>query len=209
MKAHSSPSAAFASCGSLAFLGPVLFGTKRHALIPQTPPLQRIGAPRFGPPSRGNVRCRLRYRAASAQLDPPNSEVDWVFVDIATKNAPPSLTERLEDEVQDDAMSLVRTVLRDTSSELSLLLCCDEEIRKMNSKWRGMDNATDVLSFPQDDPDRVILGDVVISVETAERQAEERGLELRDELRILLLHGLLHLLGYDHEGAIEGDWLVV
>lgn len=100
-------------------------------------------------------------------------------------------------------------MLRDAACELSVSLVSDAAMRGVNSKWRGVDSATDVLAFPQDDPDKVVLGDVVVSVETANRQADELGLALRDEIRILLLHGLLHLLGYDHEGETEGDWLVV
>lgn len=158
----------------------------------------------FGSPKR---RTRPLWNAT---LDPPNAEVDWVFVDISTKHVPPSTNpERLEAEVQDDAKSLVRVALRDKSAELSVVLCSDDDIRSMNSKWRGLDESTDVLSFPQEDPDQVILGDIVVSIETARRQATERGHTLKDEIRILLVHGLLHLLGYDHEGAIEGDWLVV
>lgn len=100
-------------------------------------------------------------------------------------------------------------MLRDSAVELSLVLCTDAHIRSLNSQWRGMDKATDVLSFPQGDPDLVVLGDLVISLETAERQAMERGYALRDEVRVLLVHGLLHLMGYDHEGKKEGDWLVM
>ncbi|MED5373599.1 MAG: rRNA maturation RNase YbeY [Myxococcota bacterium] len=81
--------------------------------------------------------------------------------------------------------------------ELSLVACDDAFIRPLNASWRGKDAATDVLSFPQDDP--VVLGDLVISLETAARQATERNHSLQAELRILLVHGLLHLLGYDHE----------
>ncbi len=82
-------------------------------------------------------------------------------------------------------------------AELSLVLCDDAAIRALNARWRQVDAATDVLSFPQDD--EVVLGDLVISADTAARQAAERGHGLRDELRVLLVHGLLHLLGYDHE----------
>lgn len=112
-------------------------------------------------------------------------------------------------EAEDDAKSLVRTVLRDKSAELSVVFSSNVVMREMNSKWRGVDDTTDVLSFPQNDPDKVVLGDVLISVETAMRQAEQEGIGLRDEVRILMVHGVLHLLGYDHEGAVEGDWLVV
>ncbi|XP_020217266.1 endoribonuclease YBEY, chloroplastic-like isoform X2 [Cajanus cajan] len=89
------------------------------------------------------------------------------------------------------------------SVELSVLLCNDEFIRKLNKEWRDEDHATDVLSMSQHVPGLKIpilmLGDIVISVETAARQAEERGHTLLDEIRILMVHGLLHLLGFDHE----------
>ena len=73
----------------------------------------------------------------------------------------------------------------------------DQSIRRLNRQFRGIDKATDVLSFPADDSDN--LGDIAISVETAARQAKENGLEFDDEVAQLILHGLLHLCGYDHE----------
>ena len=85
--------------------------------------------------------------------------------------------------------------------ELSLVVCDDGWIRPLNKQWRDKDTATDVLSFPQED--EVVLGDLVISLETAERQALEREHSLQDEVRVLLVHGLLHLLGYDHETSVE------
>ncbi|GAB2284834.1 hypothetical protein Dimus_019287 [Dionaea muscipula] len=93
--------------------------------------------------------------------------------------------------------------------ELSILLCNDEFIRKLNKEWRGEDHATDVLSMSQHIPGLklpiLVLGDIVISVETAARQADERGHTLLDEIRILLVHGLLHLLGFDHEISEEAE----
>ncbi|XP_021646547.2 endoribonuclease YBEY, chloroplastic [Hevea brasiliensis] len=95
------------------------------------------------------------------------------------------------------------------SVELSVLLCNDEFIRKLNKEWRDEDHATDVLSMSQHVPELklpvLMLGDIVISVETAARQAEERGHALIDEIRILLVHGLLHLLGFDHEISEEAE----
>ncbi|PWZ04269.1 Endoribonuclease YbeY [Zea mays] len=89
------------------------------------------------------------------------------------------------------------------SIEVSVLLCDDDFIRKLNKEWRDEDHATDVLSMSQHIPELDIpilqLGDIVISVDTARRQAEERGHTLVDEIRILMVHGLLHLLGFDHE----------
>lgn len=84
-------------------------------------------------------------------------------------------------------------------AELSIALCDDVFIRAQNLQWRGKDAATDVLSFGQNDPR--ILGDVLISVERAAEQAAELGHDLPTELRILLVHGLCHLLGHDHEDA--------
>lgn len=76
----------------------------------------------------------------------------------------------------------------------------DRTLRRMNRDFRGKDRPTDVLSFPGEaGPDGRHLGDVVISVETARRQAAELGHPVEQELRILCLHGLLHCLGYDHE----------
>lgn len=94
--------------------------------------------------------------------------------------------------------------------ELSVVLCDDPFIHPLNRDWRGKDRPTDVLSFAQRegeeaDEDDPVLGDVVISVETAARQAAERGHSLEHELRVLLVHGVLHLLGYDHEDDEEAE----
>lgn len=93
-------------------------------------------------------------------------------------------------------------------SELSILLCDDSQIRELNSEHRKKDKPTDVLSFPQAEfrepevlrkgHDLRLLGDVVISLDTAERQAKGRRRSLEDEVRFLLAHGILHLFGYDH-----------
>ena len=88
--------------------------------------------------------------------------------------------------------------------ELSLLLVSDKAIRKLNREHRGKDEATDVLSFPQEEPRAASraagpIGDVVISLQTALRQAGAGGWSLALELRRLLAHGLLHCLGHDHQ----------
>jgi probable rRNA maturation factor len=81
--------------------------------------------------------------------------------------------------------------------ELSIALVSDREIRALNRRWRSKDRATDVLSFPLEEPGA--LGDVVISLQTARRQAAEGGWPLAAELRRLLAHGILHCRGYDHD----------
>ena len=91
-------------------------------------------------------------------------------------------------------------------SSATLVLVGDDRMRRLNRRFRGFDRPTDVLSFPaengkfpEDDEDSTYLGDIVISVDTARRQALRRGSTLPRELRVLALHGLLHLLGHDHE----------
>ncbi len=83
--------------------------------------------------------------------------------------------------------------------EVSVLLTTDAGIRKLNRRFRHKNKATDVLSFPMNDPASGLAGDLAISVDTAARQAREQGHTLGVELRVLLLHGLLHLAGHDHE----------
>jgi len=85
----------------------------------------------------------------------------------------------------------------------SIALISDRRMKELNSFFREKDSTTDVLSFPHEpdefDQDESNLGDIVISVEQAERQAAENGLSLQNEIKQLILHGLLHLCGYDHE----------
>ena len=84
--------------------------------------------------------------------------------------------------------------------EVEVLLAGDRTLRRLNREYRGKDKATDVLSFPAaEELVGAHGGDLAISLETAKRQAEDQGHTLRDELRVLLLHGLLHLSGMDHE----------
>ena len=89
--------------------------------------------------------------------------------------------------------------------EVDLLFVDNEAIREMNLEYRDKDSATDVLSFPMyepdeeiDDEEEVLLGDIVISLERAQEQCEEYGHSLEREVMYLLVHGLLHLAGYDH-----------
>jgi probable rRNA maturation factor len=91
-------------------------------------------------------------------------------------------------------------------AELSLVLVGNAEIRKLNARYRRKDYPTDVLSFPIEGasarPGR-LLGDVVISVEKADEQAKERGRTRNEEIVTLLIHGVVHLLGYDHERSAK------
>ena len=100
---------------------------------------------------------------------------------------------------------LTRVAPATVRGELAVALVCDAKMRALNKRYRGLDRPTDVLSFPADSlapgvPRRSrFLGDVVIATGVAKRQARSIGLPVDTEMRRLALHGLLHLLGYDHE----------
>jgi len=138
---------------------------------------------------------------------------------------------RQESVAVDDTMEamvgrIVEKVLEAEGSEedyeVSISFVSDEEIRSLNKEYRGIDKATDVLSFPmlefteeeQEEEEEgveyideeIALGDIVISMEKASEQAGEYGHSFERELAFLLVHGMLHLLGYDHEvEASEGE----
>lgn len=90
--------------------------------------------------------------------------------------------------------------------EVSVVLTDDGTIQELNRDYRGIDAPTDVLSFSQaegeggfeTEAEENLLGDIVISVETAQRQAEQQGHSMEHEIDVLIVHGVLHLLGYDH-----------
>jgi probable rRNA maturation factor len=97
-------------------------------------------------------------------------------------------------------------------AQVSILLTGDAAVRRLNRLHRGEDKSTDILSFgmrerrrPADPlpPDDMVLGDLVVSAQAIARQARERGVSAEAELTFILIHGLLHLLGYDHAGALE------
>lgn len=98
-----------------------------------------------------------------------------------------------------------RDLLPGRGFELSVALMDEAEMTGLNARYRGLEEPTDVLSFPQLSPRELresagdLLGDVVVCVPVAARQAAERGESLLQELEVLAVHGLLHLLGYDDE----------
>ncbi len=93
--------------------------------------------------------------------------------------------------------------------ELSIRLSDDESVRGLNARWRGKDTPTNVLSFPLADAEtlkgasgdgpEILLGDIVLARETCAAEAREKGIEFADHAAHLLVHGTLHLLGYDHQ----------
>jgi probable rRNA maturation factor len=97
-------------------------------------------------------------------------------------------------------------------AEVSLLLTNDAAARRLNREWRGKDSPTNVLSFPGNDAPLnlqgshpVLLGDVVLAFETVRREADAEAKPIEWHLAHLLVHGTLHLLGYDHEGTEEAE----
>lgn len=105
--------------------------------------------------------------------------------------------------IRDFAESIVSGVREADSRAFAIAFVPDKRMRELNVFFRGKDSTTDVLSFPHEpdefDPDSSNLGDIVISAEQAQKQADENGLTLEAEIKQLILHGVLHLCGYDHE----------
>ncbi|HEX2196265.1 MAG TPA: rRNA maturation RNase YbeY [Actinomycetota bacterium] len=107
--------------------------------------------------------------------------------------------------------ALARHVLEseevDSSAELSILFVGRDHIRRLNARYAGDDYATDVLAFPMteddEDDDPLMVGDVVVCPEVARDNAEKAGTTLERELQTLLVHGTLHLLGYDHQNDAQ------
>lgn len=94
---------------------------------------------------------------------------------------------------------LNQTDLPEKQGSINLKLISDAEIRQLNKEFAHIDEVTDVLSFPYRGDKE--LGDVAISLETAQRQADSAGINLPDELGTLMVHGILHILGLDHQDA--------
>jgi len=115
--------------------------------------------------------------------------------------------------IDDEFESLLKQIVSDIldmegvnrDGEVSITLVDNQEIQDLNKEYRGLDEATDVLAFPvekgdfSDHPGPVLLGDVIVSTDKASAQAQEYGHSLTRELSFLVAHGLLHLLGYQHE----------
>lgn len=132
-----------------------------------------------------------------------STETPLNSVDVSSESVePPSWLPGVQRFVQ-----TVLSSLEIRGWEVSVVFCSDDFIHDLNAAYRGVDAPTDVLSFSQidiEDPypphtdDRVAAGDVVISLDTLYRQAAEYNVSVEEELKRLLIHGLLHLAGYDH-----------
>ncbi len=120
-----------------------------------------------------------------------------------------ALSEYMEKRLHDGLNAVARLHGLDDMTEVDITIVDDEEIHTLNREYRNVDRPTDVLSFALDEgeedepelidgPEEHLLGDIIISAETAQRQGEEFGHGLEREIVYLAVHGLLHLLGYDH-----------
>ena len=112
---------------------------------------------------------------------------------------PENLDARAEEAVL-AALSLAKPKITG-AAELSIVLTNDAEQQELNRQWRGKDSSTNVLSFPQIEPFGPVaglLGDITLAHETLVREAEEQGVSLADHFTHLVVHGFLHILGYDH-----------
>jgi probable rRNA maturation factor len=116
------------------------------------------------------------------------------------------------DDLSRKAIDAVLTETRDAvapAAEVSLLFCDDEKIQELNKAWRGMDKPTNVLSFPAAQPGAVakapLLGDIVVAFETVQRESLEEHKQLSDHVSHMVVHGFLHLLGYDHENDADAE----
>jgi probable rRNA maturation factor len=128
-------------------------------------------------------------------------------VDVAAAEVPlPAWTPKAEEFV---LAALER--LEKSNWDVSVIFCDDSFIRNLNSRFRKKDEPTDVLSFPaeetieEDGEERYLAGDIIISLETVPRNAREFGTTLDEEMKRLLLHGVLHLAGHDHEHELTDE----
>ena len=133
-------------------------------------------------------------------------------IEISNQQEKMTVTQAIEDRIIEVLEETARVHEVDDLAEVSLMFTDDETIHEMNREYRGIDRPTDVLSFALEEgeeeeiyggPEENLLGDIIISVETATRQAEEYGHSVEREMAFLALHGMLHLLGYDHMGEEE------
>jgi probable rRNA maturation factor len=127
-----------------------------------------------------------------------------VFVNIAILDE----TGEIKSDYKKSLKKIARLVLKELDvpkdTELSITFTDDIQMRELNRSYRQIDRTTDVLSFPQSEgPDFTLLGDIIISIDTAKRHSVSYGVSLHEELKKLIIHGILHLLGHDHKKKKE------
>lgn len=154
-------------------------------------------------------RSRCAAMIASRFTDADEGAVRQVVVDVLSRSKAKILTSYRLKKLADN---VVRTALSEhdvREAEVSVLFIDDPEMQALNASHRDIDRPTDVLAFAMRESDgpmamNSILGDIVVSVETANRQADEHSHSTEQEISFLLIHGLLHLLGFDHKTNEQG-----
>lgn len=127
---------------------------------------------------------------ANIQIDIIKNAAGWPEVEPLLKRA---------------VKGVLDVIALEEDAELSLVLSDNDEVQLLNKHYRGKDKPTNVLSFPQDDENFQHLGDVILALETVKQEAQDQDKSFDDHLTHLTIHGLLHLLGYDHETDDEAE----
>ena len=133
-----------------------------------------------------------------------------IYVQIADSLSSEEFPEQINTaHLEQAANETIRTVDGNLEANVTLVITGDSQMSELNSQFRGIESTTDVLSFPagESDPesDEIYLGDVIISYTQAVGQAKKGGHSIESELLLLVVHGMLHLLGYDHADKVEKE----
>ncbi len=161
--------------------------------MPAVVPARSVSAPEGGDPPRADAEPPI-----GLVLDVVHEAGDWGSLDATS-------------QVVRAAAAALAAELAVTGSEACVALSSDEEVARLNATYRGKPSSTNVLSFPAGPAplggDLRALGDLVLAAETVAREAAELGLPVEHHLQHLVVHGLLHLLGYDHEMDAEAEMM--
>jgi probable rRNA maturation factor len=141
----------------------------------------------------------MKAASATAQIDIAVESPSW---DVAG-DLEPMISAAIQAGLSESGIAIM------PGAEISIMLCDDALIRTVNKQWRGIDEPTNVLSFPAVPPARLksspMLGDIVIAFETVAREAQAEDKPFADHIAHLTIHGLLHLLGFDHETTHDAE----
>ena len=142
---------------------------------------------------------------SAADSEPPERLAIAIVAEAGDWSSFPSLEARIMEAAS--ALSMHPRCKRARGAEATIVLADDELVRGLNATYRGQDKATNVLSFPfgASSPGQLGLGDVVLAVETIAREAEEQKTPPVHHLQHLVVHGLLHLLGFDHDNDAQAE----
>lgn len=127
-------------------------------------------------------------------------------MNIAILDETSELSAAFKRELKKNSLKVLKALGAPKDSELSITFIDDRRMRELNRDYRNIDRTTDVLSFPQEEgPGETLLGDIIISTQTSKRNSRRYGIGHEEEIQKLLVHGVLHLFGYDHKKKRERD----